>query len=384
MHISVYKLYLLGFLKELTVSSAILLPFYFSLSITEGQVFILLAIYQISILLAEIPTGLIASRFGEKVSIIAGLFIGAIFFFILPFITEFIFAVFLQILSAISVAFLSWSIPSFMNDLCKDAEKDFTEIRSKYKIITMTTGVLATIIWGFLLYLWYTYIFWLQSGFLLLAIVVISTINSNLQHKFTEFKFFSILKRSYRIVQEKEVFIPAIFIFSFLAVEAAVYAAFQSEYINNLAFNPEYLGIFLSIFLLFSIGFTHFLARKKWVLNQSFLLLIGCIFIVVSYAHLIFWSIYSLLFLYFTQIIRPMDIPLESLIFKKIDDNIWSTVLSLMSFFERFMFLIIVWFMNIFSLSAMQTIFSFSLVIIAIYIAIIISKNMTYIFKYND
>lgn len=104
---SIYTLYLLGFLKELTISSAILLPFYFSLSITEGQVFILLAIYQISILFAEIPTGLIASRFGEKASIMAGFFMSAIFFIILPFVTGFTFAIFLQIISAISVAFLS-------------------------------------------------------------------------------------------------------------------------------------------------------------------------------------------------------------------------------------------------------------------------------------
>ncbi len=104
---SVFKLYLLGFLKELTISSAILLPFYFSLSITEGQVFILLAIYQISILLAEIPTGLIASRFGEKVSVMTGFFMSAIFFLVLPFVTGFTFVIFLQIISAISVAFLS-------------------------------------------------------------------------------------------------------------------------------------------------------------------------------------------------------------------------------------------------------------------------------------
>ena len=62
-----------------------------------------------------------------------------------------------------------------------------------------------------------------------------------------------------------------------------------------------------------------------------------------------------------------MDIPLENLIFKKINDNTGSTILSLMSFFERIMFLIITGVMNFFSLSAIQAIFGFSLFIIGVY-----------------
>lgn len=373
----IVKLYTLGFLKELTISSAILLPFYFSLSITEGQIFILLAIYQVSILFAEIPTGLIASRYGEKTSVIAGFLMSTIFFLCLPFATWFNFVTFLQIISAISVAFLSWSLSAFTNDLCKTIGKDFIEIRSKYKIITMTTWVLATILWWFLLYLGYTFVFWLQAVFLLLATIIISTIPINPEHKFTELKFFNILKRSYSVLKEREVLIPAIFIFSFLSVEAAVYTAFQSEYVIRLNWDPKYLGIFLSIFLLFSVGFTHFLAKKKWVLSPYFLILIGCLFILASGIHLVLWSIFSLLLLYFTQVIRPMDIPLENLIFKKINDNTGSTILSLMSFFERIMFLIITGVMNFFSLSAIQAIFGFSLFITVLYLFVFLTRQQT-------
>jgi len=128
------------------------------------------------------------------------------------------------------------------------------------------------------------------------------------------------------------------------------------------------LGIFLSIFLLFSVGFTHFLAKKTWVLHPYSLLLIGCLFTLVSGIHLVLGNIFSLPLLYLTQVIRPMDIPLEDLIFKKIRANIGSTILSLMSFFERIMFLIISGVLNFFSLSAIQTIFGFSLFITGFYL----------------
>lgn len=133
----------------------------------------------------------------------------------------------------------------------------------------------------------YTFIFWLQAVFLILATISISTIPINPEHKFIELKFFNILKRSYSVLKEREVFIPAIFIFSFLSVEAAVYTAFQSEYIIKLNLDPKYLGIFLSIFLLFSVGFTNFLAKKKWVLSPYFLILIGCLFMLVLGIHLL-------------------------------------------------------------------------------------------------
>ncbi len=70
-----------------------------------------------------------------------------------------------------------------------------------------------------------------------------------------------------------------------------------------------------------------------------------------------------------------MDIPLENLIFKRIDDNTGSTILSLMSFFERIMFLIIAGIMTLFALSAMQTILGFSFIITFMYVLLYILKK---------
>ena len=364
------KLYLLWFLTELSITSALLVPLYFLRHISEQQVFVLIAVYQISILLAEIPTWLIASRFWEKRSIILWFLCCIIFNFLIPFIDSFSGFIFLQIISAISVAFLSWSLATFIHELCKTHNHTYLQVRSTYKIIGFTTSIVSTIIGWFLLYFGYSAVFFLQGCFFIFAIILLISIRGNPVHILKEIKIFTVLKKSFWIITKREIFLPVIFVFTFLSIEASVYISFQTEYIKTLSLDPKYLGVLLSVFLLVSMFFTRILPHKKWILHPLFLIGIGIIFITVSYVHIIFGWFFTLLFLYLTQIIRPMNIPIENEILSKVNDKTGSTVLSLVWFFERWMFLLMTISMIIFSINWIHAILYFSVIATVLFIAI--------------
>ncbi len=369
------KLYLLSFLTELSITSAILVPLYFINQINEQQVFILIAVYQISILFAEIPTWLIASKFWEKRSIILWFLCCIIFNFSMPFIDSFGGFIILQVISATSVAFLSWSLATFIHELCKMHDHTYLRVRSTYKIIGIITSIISTILGGFLLYFGYYFVFFFQGFFFILAIILLLTIQLNPIHKLKEIKIFTILKNSFRVITKREIFLPTIFVFTFLSIEASVYISFQTEYIKTLALDPKYLGILLSVFLLVSMFFTRILPHKKWVLHPLFLLCIGIIFISVSYVYIIFGGFFMLLLLYFTQIIRPMSIPIEKEILSKVIDNTASTALSLVWFFERWMFLLMTTTMIIFSINWIHAILYFSVTATLLFIWVML-KNL--------
>jgi MFS family permease len=73
----IITLYLFNFIKSLQFFGAIAVPFYLHrVGLTFAQMFSLEAVFSISMLILEIPTGVIADRFGRKVS----LFLGSVLF----------------------------------------------------------------------------------------------------------------------------------------------------------------------------------------------------------------------------------------------------------------------------------------------------------------
>jgi fucose permease len=64
------KIILIAILQSMTIASGILIPFFMGYGSSTSDIFLFTAVYQIAILLLEIPTGLIASKYGEKTSII--------------------------------------------------------------------------------------------------------------------------------------------------------------------------------------------------------------------------------------------------------------------------------------------------------------------------
>jgi hypothetical protein len=155
------------------------------------------------------------------------------------------------------------------------------------------------------------------------------------------------IKKSIAILRQKDIFLPTLFIYSFLAIEAWIYVWFQTQYIWVLGMDKAHLWIWISVAVVFSLLFTHFLPKQKWVLNKWFFIFIALCFIIPLFMNVYYPSLVALCLLYLAQIIRPMDIPLEDKILNSITDNTWSTVLSFVGFYERILFMIITIFISV-------------------------------------
>lgn len=355
-------LYILWFLKDFALFQGIITIFYISHALSEIQIFWLVVIYQAGILFAEIPTGYIASRFGDKNSIFLGILFQIFALCGWYFWENFLHFVIIQIIFAISIAFLSGSFSTFIANFCQNTNQDFVILRSKIRSIGLISGIIATSISGFLLFLGFKNIFLIQICIFLVALMFLQTIPSytSLEKKLKNFS--EIFAKWRQVLQIPNILFPSIFVFGMLAVEAMVFTAFQTQYIF-LWWNETFLGISLVAFTLVSIIFLKFFEKNPKYFSESIFSIIALIFIISSVCNIFSENIFLLFLLLWTQIIRPMDILIENTVFENISDNSGSFIISLLGFFERMIFVLIVWVMTIFDLRAIETIWIFSLIL---------------------
>jgi fucose permease len=362
------KLFFINLLQSITLASWIVIPFFMWYWSSASDIFLIICVYQISILCFEIPTGLIGSRYWEKVSIVLGFWLSAVYYFLLWSATTLIMFLWLQILLWCSVACLSGSINTFLKYFASKEWYSYIDIRKKYRIVTLIIWVLATALGWFMSHYGMSWIFYIQWFIFLLLIWVIYSIPYNPEHDFVEKSYPSIIKKSISVLSKKDIFLPTIFIYSFLAIEASVYIWFQTQYIWTLQLPKEYLWTALWIFVLVATFFTSWVPKKSWVLSKSFLICIALCFIIPSFLNAWYPSIISLIFLYITQVIRPMDIPMEDKILNLVTDNSWATVLSFVWFYERVWFMIITVLIYIFNYPVFYVLWYSSILLLIIYL----------------
>ena len=70
---NIYKMYLVNFLKNLQFFGAVAIPFFLDWAKADyTRIFILQASFMFWVFVLEIPTGVVADKFGRKASIILG------------------------------------------------------------------------------------------------------------------------------------------------------------------------------------------------------------------------------------------------------------------------------------------------------------------------
>ena len=363
-----FKIILIAILQSMTIASGVVIPFFMGYGSSASDIFLFTAVYQVAILLLEIPTGLIASKYGEKTSITLWFLLSAFYYIALAYTTSPEMFLILQWLLGCSVAFLSWSLNTFMKHFATKEWISYVDVRKKYKMVTLIIGILATIV-GWLLSTYTTQtIFLFQALIYLTVIWVVISIPYNPEHSFVEKSYLSMIKKSIAILRQKDIFLPIIFIYSFLAIEAWIYVWFQTQYIGTLQLPKEFLGIGLWLFVLVSTFFTSYLPKQKRVLSKWFFVVIALCFIVAISLNVAYPSMISLWLLYITQVIRPMDIPVEDKILNIVTDNTWSTVLSFVGFYERIGFMIITCLIEFFHLPVFIILWWASVFLLASYL----------------
>lgn len=165
-------LYLFIFLKDFSLITGVLSVFYLARELSLSEIFLLLGVYQGAILLAEIPTGYIASRFGDRNSVLFGLIFQIFAIFSLFFANNFYILVFVQIFLAISVAFLSGSFATFLHSFSENFGENFIKIRSNSRSISLISGLISVSLGTFLLPLGFEKIFIFQFFLILFSIIL--------------------------------------------------------------------------------------------------------------------------------------------------------------------------------------------------------------------
>lgn len=143
---SLWKFYATGFLSSLVFSIAVLVPFYTDWGhLTLAQVQIVQAWFMFWGFVMEIPTGVIADRFGRKYSVAAGTILIAISSFIYGSIPNFAVFLICEFLMATAYALISGANEALLYDTLKEQGK---EVESK-KILGRVSAVgTAGVIFG--------------------------------------------------------------------------------------------------------------------------------------------------------------------------------------------------------------------------------------------
>lgn len=124
---NIWKSYLYRFFRNFHFFSGVLIPFFTIWGgITFTQVMILQAIFTFSVFLLEIPTGVVADRFGRKSSLILAGLMGGIGFLVYATYPSFWIFALSEFILAISVSLLSGADQAMIYDSLREIKKEKT------------------------------------------------------------------------------------------------------------------------------------------------------------------------------------------------------------------------------------------------------------------
>jgi MFS family permease len=124
--------YLFSFLKNLQFFGALVVPFYITrLSFSYTQIFLIETIFSVSLFIFEIPTGVIADKFGKKRSLFLGSLLMGFGFFIFGLTFELWMIVASQIICALGMSMISGADRALLFEHYTKKKKTTSEITVK-------------------------------------------------------------------------------------------------------------------------------------------------------------------------------------------------------------------------------------------------------------
>ena len=142
-----FLLYGFSFFKSLQFFGSLCVPFHLiRLELSYTWMFVIETIFSVCVFLFEVPTGIIADKFGRKTSLFLGSLGFGISFFILGFTKNIPFLIFSQIIGAVGMSLISGADSSLIYENAKSVEKSQEEISviaSRYSGFSTVAMLLA-------------------------------------------------------------------------------------------------------------------------------------------------------------------------------------------------------------------------------------------------
>jgi MFS family permease len=169
---NLYRLYILKVSHWFMLTMPIVVLFYKDNGLDMRQVFILQAIYSISIVTLEIPSGYFADVLGRKSSILAGAVLGFMGFLIYSFSFGFIGFVFAEIILGFGQSMISGADSALLYDTLIDnnRESDYLKHEGKMTSVGNFAEAFAGILGGLLAGLSLRYPYYVQTGIAFIGI----------------------------------------------------------------------------------------------------------------------------------------------------------------------------------------------------------------------
>ncbi|MGE0526075.1 MAG: MFS transporter [Bdellovibrionales bacterium] len=144
------RIYLFQFFFMFLVIMPVIVPFFLSLGLSMRQVFELQALFGVTVLLAEVPTGYIGDIWGRKNSIVMGALINALGFSILPFATSYFHLLIFEITVGIGMSFVSGSDVSLLYDSVQGEREKSTKAIANLQLALVSGESVAALLGGVL------------------------------------------------------------------------------------------------------------------------------------------------------------------------------------------------------------------------------------------
>jgi len=128
--------YAFSFLKNLEFFGALSVPFYlYRLKFDYSRMFILEAIFSVAMMLLEVPTGVVADRWGRKVSLLLGSLFLALAFFAFGIFRAFWVLAVAEVVCAVGMTFVSGADKAFLYEFlaAESREGEASRIFGKYE-----------------------------------------------------------------------------------------------------------------------------------------------------------------------------------------------------------------------------------------------------------
>ncbi len=126
-------LYLFGFLKNLQFFGALSVPFYLQrIGLGYGKMFILEALFSGAMMALEIPTGVVADRWGRKISLFWGSALMAFSFLAFGIVRAFWLLAASEILCALGMTMISGADSALLHEVASNKANDSSEVFSRY------------------------------------------------------------------------------------------------------------------------------------------------------------------------------------------------------------------------------------------------------------
>lgn len=344
---NIWKMYLYRSFSWFMVMLPILVLFYQEQGLSMFQIVSLQAIFSVTVLLTEVPSGYLADVIGRKKSLIMGAILAAIGLGIYSIANGFVELLFAEVTLGIAAGFTSGADAALLYDSLLELQKEeqYQKIFGKYMAIGNFAEGIASILGGFLALISLRTPVIAQACVYLLAIPVAFSLKEPAKkvYHIAEGNLKEILNAAkYALIENKEVKWLLLF-GAFIGTSTFTVIWFIQPYWKEMNIPLEYFGILWALLQFTTGGFSiiaHKFSKKIRLLHiLTFLVILDiAAFIAIGF----YQALWGALIFFVFYMVRGIKTPiLDDAMNKRIPSHRRATILSIQSLCMRLSFAII-------------------------------------------